>query len=63
MVESGRREELTGKWIKENLGIEIYAGGAENLEIKWIPEGKLFRIHEYDGSEYIILGEVLYIIA
>lgn len=28
--------------------------GLESLEIKWVPEGEYFYIHEYDGSEWIV---------
>lgn len=34
---------------------EIYTGGLKDLTIKWVPEGSQFRVHEYDGSERIIL--------
>ena len=35
-----------------------YAGGVDDLQIRWIPEGTLFRIDEYDGNESIeILGD------
>lgn len=30
-----------------------YAGGAEDVEIVWVPVGTEFRITEYDGSESI----------
>ena len=32
----------------EELG---YAGGAEDVEIEWVPVGTKFVISEYDGSE------------
>jgi len=32
-----------------------YLGGAEELEIKWIPIGTLFRISEFDGMETVVL--------
>jgi hypothetical protein len=32
---------------------EIYTGGMQDLKVEWIPEGTLFKIHEYDGSESI----------
>lgn len=32
---------------------EIYKGGMQDLRIEWVPEGTLFKIHEYDGSESI----------
>lgn len=31
----------------------MYTGGAEDLEISWLPEGTKFIINEYDGSESI----------
>jgi hypothetical protein len=34
---------------------EMYDGGGEDLEVKWIPKGEAFFIKEYDGSESIIL--------
>lgn len=30
-----------------------YSGGFTNIEICFIPQGKMFRINEYDGSESI----------
>ena len=32
---------------------EIYKGGMTDLQVEWIPEGVLFRVNEYDGSESI----------
>lgn len=32
---------------------EAYTGGLDGIEIKWIDEGTLFRIDEYDGFESI----------
>lgn len=34
---------------------EAYTGGAESLMVVWIPEGSRFVIHEYDGSENLVL--------
>ena len=34
-----------------------YWGGVDDLEIKWIPEGSLFRVDEYDGAERIVLQD------
>lgn len=31
----------------------LYTGGADSLEIIWLPIGKAFKINEYDGSESI----------
>jgi hypothetical protein len=38
---------------------DIYTGGMKDLKVAWIPEGTLFRIHEYDGSESIEIKEEL----
>jgi hypothetical protein len=38
---------------------DIYAGGLQDLQVEWIPEGTLFRVHEYDGSESIEIKEEL----
>lgn len=35
----------------------LYTGGMRDLAIAWIPEGTLFKINEYDGSESIELKE------
>ncbi len=56
MVEQGRNEELTEKWIKENCDIDakyICVLGADQLEINWLPVGTAFTLEEYDGSESI----------
>ena len=36
---------------------EIFTGGMEDLTVEWIPEGTLFKVNEYDGSESIELKE------
>jgi hypothetical protein len=36
---------------------DVYTGGMQDLIIEWLPEGTLFRIHEYDGSESIEVKE------
>jgi hypothetical protein len=32
---------------------DIYAGGLEDLQIEWMPEGTQFQVNEYDGNENI----------
>lgn len=42
--------------MAKNLGEEykdVYLGGVYDLEVEWIDEGTLFRIHEYDGWESV----------
>ena len=36
---------------------DIYTGGMNYLKVAWIPEGTLFRVEDYDGSESIELKE------
>lgn len=51
MVLAGKQGEITEKWCKENLGKDMYCGGASRLEVQWLPVGTRFSISEYDGSE------------
>ena len=51
MVEQGKRDEITKKWIKDNLNINMQPLGAEDLIIEWLPVGTQFMIYEYDGYE------------
>lgn len=41
----------------ERLFPEEYAGGVYKLVIEWLPEGTVFRIHEYDGNESVVTQE------
>jgi hypothetical protein len=63
MVEAGRHKEINDQWVKENLGIDIYTGGADGLKIYWVPEGTAFQVEEYDGAESLKTFEDLTIIA
>lgn len=63
MVEQGRNEEITEEWVEENLGIDIFAGGADGLYIHWLPVGTKFHISEYDGAECVELIDSITIIA
>ena len=36
---------------------EVYCGGAGDLVVRWVDQGKIFRIDEYDGSESLVLQE------
>lgn len=38
------------------VGPDCYLGGLHDLRIMWVPVGTQFRIHEYDGSESLVLS-------
>lgn len=59
--ENGITEEEMEQLCKE-LGItdvygSVYMGGFDELEVVEIPAGALFKVQEYDGSEYIEIAE------
>ena len=56
MVENNKQEEITEELCKELLNTNDYICvlGAKDLQIKWLDEGTVFEIDEYDGSESII---------
>ncbi len=56
-VEEGKTEEMY-EYVAMRYP-DTYTGGLSDLTIAWLPEGTLFRIKEYDGSESIeTLGDV-----
>lgn len=65
-VESGKECDIDGNWLAENFGEDfrnVYCGGVDQLEIKWLPEGTAFMIDEYDGFETVTTPEYLTYIA
>lgn len=60
LIESGKIRKMTSgdlrSWMASELGIieDVYIGGYEGLNIRWIPQGTKFKVEEYDGAEYII---------
>lgn len=63
MVEDGRVKEIDEDWVRENLGISIYTGGAKGLKIHWLPIGTPFKVNEYDGAESLETLDDLTLIA
>ena len=65
MVENNKQKEITEEFCKDLLNTDDYICvlGAGNLQIKWLNEGTLFEIDEYDGSESIRTLENLTFIA
>jgi hypothetical protein len=35
----------------------VYLGGADDLRVKWLPVGTLFRVNEFDGNEELEIKE------
>ena len=56
MVEEKTSAETIELYCRTVYG-DHYYGGADDLEVKWLPTGTSFRIHEYDGSESIEIRE------
>jgi len=53
-VEGGKVGSLPD--LEEKYGADhFYDGGASDLIVEWVPVGAKFRIHEYDGSESLVL--------
>lgn len=55
LVEKGFTDEEMESLCIQKGYIEDYSyvGGLDNLTIKEVPEGAIFKIREYDGAEYI----------
>lgn len=51
-VEAGKVGEVPVDHLNDEY---LYTGGADDLTIRWVPVGTQFRIHEYDGSESVVL--------
>ena len=61
MVEAKTSAETIELYCEEVYGKEYhYYGGAEDLEVKWLPIGTHFLIHEYDGSESVEVREEMH---
>lgn len=55
LVESGAEFSVIEQYCEEVYGSDPYYGGARDLVVQWVPVGARFRIHEYDGSESLVL--------
>ena len=53
MVEEKTSAQTIELYCNEVYGNKSYYGGADDLEVKWIPVGTPFRIDEYGGAEII----------
>lgn len=53
-------DEMASLCVKKGYGNDVfppYMGGFFDLKVTEVPQGCLFRINEYDGSEYIDIYE------
>ncbi|AHK20720.1 hypothetical protein BF17_16530 [Yersinia similis] len=39
--------------VANELFPDAYEGGVKQLKVEWVPEGSMFEIEDYDGSESI----------
>jgi hypothetical protein len=53
MVENKRDAEAIETYCTDRYG-EQYYGGADQLEVAWLPVGTKFFIDEYDGCESVM---------
>lgn len=52
------------KLVEERYNGRVYTGGAEDLEVMWVPKGEAFIIREYDGSEGLqLISQIDYMTA
>ena len=55
-VENHKRGPLPN--METKYGVEgFFDGGASDLQVQWVPVGKKFRVHEYDGNEHLVFEE------
>ena len=57
MVRNDRKDEIESYVARAYPDEGIYCGGAEQLQIEWVPIGSEFRVDEYDGAESIVFAE------
>jgi hypothetical protein len=57
MVLDKTSAETIELYCEEVYGNKSYYGGADDLQVMWLPIGTHFRIHEYDGAESIEVRE------
>lgn len=60
-VEDGKKENIDDLAERIFGTAYFYTGGANNLEIEWLPVGTQFVVDEYDGSESITINPENYI--
>lgn len=44
------------EYVNEKWG-DVYMGGYDDIEVKFLPEGTAFQVTEYDGCESIVIEE------
>jgi hypothetical protein len=54
-VEANKNNSIELAEYLEKEYPDNYSGGLGGLYIHWVPEGKEFRIDEYDGAENLVL--------
>jgi hypothetical protein len=57
MVLDKTSAETIELYCQEVYGTKSYYGGAEDLEVMWVPTGTQFIIDEYDGAETVTVKD------
>jgi hypothetical protein len=57
MVLEKTSAETIELYCKTVYGTKSYYGGAEDLEVTWVPTGTQFIIDEYDGAETVTVKD------
>ena len=64
MVLEKTTAETIELYCQEVYGTRSYYGGAEDLEVMWVPTGTQFIVDEYDGAETVtVMDKVRWITA
>jgi len=64
MVLDKTSAETIELYCQEVYGTRSYYGGAEDLEVMWVPTGTQFIVDEYDGAETVtVMDKVRWITA
>ena len=61
MVEAGQHDQIEAYCKTAHPDLSL--GGAEQLQIEWLPVGTAFKIEEYDGYESIEYQDTDWLVA
>jgi hypothetical protein len=61
MVLEGRHKTdlYVEQFVEAKYGDEFYSGGLRDLEVRWVEQGRRFYVMEYDGSESLLVEDMM----